>query len=120
MPEAAKSDVVRIWVGYNVVFALKANRSVVGWGQWYAENGADVQLSTFPAALQGLPLLSIVNGGYHNLALLQNGTVYAWGYNGTCATDLICDSLANILSPAFLQLAPSSKPFPPIYPRHVC
>jgi alpha-tubulin suppressor-like RCC1 family protein len=65
--------VVAIAAGVNHSLALKADRTVVGWG-----NNSSQQ-RTPPAGLQNV--VAVAAGYYHSLALKGNGTVVGWGLN---------------------------------------
>ena len=71
--------------------ALKADGTVWAWGYNYygqlGNTGVGTQ-STTPVAVQGLPALprkavAVAAGYNHSLALLDDGTVYAWGDNSS-------------------------------------
>ena len=90
-PMAAKT-IIQISAGAGHSLALASDGTVYAWGQnTYGQLGNNVTTnSSSPVAVQttGTPMAgkSIVNiaaGGYHSLALADDGTVYAWGYNPT-------------------------------------
>ncbi len=90
-PMAAKT-ITQISAGAGHSLALASDGTVYAWGQnTYGQLGNNVTTnSSSPVAVQttGTPMAgkSIVNiaaGGYHSLALADDGTVYAWGYNPT-------------------------------------
>jgi alpha-tubulin suppressor-like RCC1 family protein len=63
--------------------------TVEGWGEnYYGQAGgtpltSGCECAETPVAVNGLSGVTQVSGGsYHGLALLSNGTVMAWGYNG--------------------------------------
>ncbi|MBI3885551.1 MAG: immunoglobulin domain-containing protein [Opitutae bacterium] len=65
---AALGDVVAIAAGSYHALALRADGSVVGWG--------DNSLGAMPS---GLVAMAIAAGDYHSLVLRSDGTVVAWG-----------------------------------------
>jgi alpha-tubulin suppressor-like RCC1 family protein len=69
------SQIVRIAAGSFHSLALKADGTVVAWG----DNNRGQ--STVPAGLTGVA--AIEAGGNHSLALKADGTVVAWGSNGS-------------------------------------
>ena len=90
-PMAAKT-ITQISAGAGHSLALASDGTVYAWGQnTYGQLGNNVTTnSSSPVAVQttGTPMAgkSIVNiaaGGYHSIALADDGTVYAWGYNPT-------------------------------------
>ncbi|NBV87504.1 MAG: hypothetical protein EBS01_14835, partial [Verrucomicrobia bacterium] len=79
------SDVCFVASGYHHVLALKKDGTVWAWG-----NNADGELGTGTAqnicnkpeqvsSLSGI--IAVAAGGFHSLALKDDGTVWAWGYN---------------------------------------
>ncbi|MGV3658705.1 MAG: choice-of-anchor D domain-containing protein [Prosthecobacter sp.] len=73
-PPAGLEDVTAISGGDRHALALKADGTVVAWG----DNGFG-QLDV-PAGLTGVTAISA--GTYHSLAVKSDGTVVAWGNNG--------------------------------------
>jgi hypothetical protein len=69
--------------------ALKADGSVVGWGENY-----DGQCNV-PAGL--IDAVAIAAGGYHSLAIQSNGTVLAWGANYNNQTN-VPPGLSNVIA----------------------
>ena len=67
------TNVVAIAAGYYHSLALRADGTVVGWG-----NNSDGQ-TTIPASATNV--VAIAAGGWHSLALRRNGTVVSWGRN---------------------------------------
>jgi alpha-tubulin suppressor-like RCC1 family protein len=79
------SSVVAISAGHSHVLALKSDGTVWGWG---ANNDGQIGTGTTgtqvnsPTQILGLTQAVAVSAGKnHSLALLSNGTVWAWGYN---------------------------------------
>ena len=82
------TNIIAIAAGGRHNLALKADGTVIGWG----DNGSG-QIS-IPAGLSNV--VAIAAGGYetydangaitavfsYSLALADNGTIYGWGYNG--------------------------------------
>jgi alpha-tubulin suppressor-like RCC1 family protein len=79
------SGVTAIAAGGEDSLALLSNGTVKAWGyNGYGQlgNGSEAVSSNVPVAVSGLSGVSaIAAGGNHNLALLSNGTVMAWGDN---------------------------------------
>jgi hypothetical protein len=80
------TDVVDIAVGYEHVVAVKADGTVWAWGSNYANQlGNGSPSSIFQATPVQVPNLAnvtkVASGFDHTLALLGDGTVWAWGYN---------------------------------------
>jgi alpha-tubulin suppressor-like RCC1 family protein/uncharacterized protein YkwD len=82
------SDIIAISAGFNHSLALKLDGSVWAWGDNSAGQLGDsshvprltpVQVQTSPS-VSG-KIVKIAAGGVHNLALEQNGRVWAWGGN---------------------------------------
>ena len=82
------SGVTAISAGFEHSLALRANGSVSGWG---ANHSGQLGDSTTTQRLTPVkvqitqPTGTIVNiaaGGFHSLALEQNGSTWAWGGNG--------------------------------------
>jgi alpha-tubulin suppressor-like RCC1 family protein len=79
------------WGDWSHSLALLDNGKVYGWGyNGYGQLAREVSgLNYFdtPVELSDLPhpndvqVKTIVAGDFHSLALMENGTVYAWGYN---------------------------------------
>jgi RHS repeat-associated protein len=76
---------VAVSSGYYHVLALKGNGSVWSWGynnygQLGSGNGG-INYS-IPAQVTGLSgIVSVAGGGFHSLALKNDGSVWSWGYN---------------------------------------
>ncbi|MEX2237942.1 MAG: thrombospondin type 3 repeat-containing protein [Dehalococcoidia bacterium] len=84
-------DVVAIAAAGNHSLALLADGTVLAWGSDdFGELGDDATFAdqTTPVAVSGFALpsdpdvLAIAAGFYHSLALLADGTLRAWGYDG--------------------------------------
>ena len=81
------SGIVAIAAGYRHSLALKSDGTVWAWGY-----GADGQLGNASFANQNSPVqvaigavtvIAIAAGNYHSVAVVNDGTVRAWGYNGS-------------------------------------
>ena len=76
---------VAVSSGYYHVLALKGNGSVWSWGynnygQLGSGNGG-INYS-IPAQVTGLSgIVAVAGGGFHSLALKNDGSVWSWGYN---------------------------------------
>jgi len=79
------SNVSAIAAGIYHSLALKQNGSVWSWGyNYYGQlgNGNFIYRQNHPVAVSNLINVSaIAAGGFHSLALKQNGSVWSWGYN---------------------------------------
>jgi alpha-tubulin suppressor-like RCC1 family protein len=78
-----------IGAGYWHSLALKADRTVIAWG-----NNSQGQTNT-PASLTNA--LQITAGYHHNLALRPDGTVVAWGYSSSGQTNVPA-GLTNVVA----------------------
>ena len=80
----------------NHTLALRANGTLVAWGQNEDAIGNFVGQSTIPPGLNGV--VAIGAGEYHSIAAKSDGTVVAWGDNshGQCDTPA---GLANVVAP---------------------
>ena len=85
------SNVVSVAAGEGHSLALKSDGTVVGWGSNRFGEATGVPTTGFPhyssgvVVLAGQPLTSVTAvaaGAKVSLALKNNGTVVAWGYNG--------------------------------------
>jgi Regulator of chromosome condensation (RCC1) repeat len=83
------TNVVAIAAGSDWGLALKADGTVVGWGD--SSNG---QIS-IPTGLTNV--VAIVAGNLHSLALKADGTVVGWGYNNYGETTIPA-GLANVVA----------------------
>jgi hypothetical protein len=86
VPVSGLSEVATVASGSAFSLALMNDGTVMAWGaNDFGElgNGTHGGFSDVPAAVSGLSeVMAIAAGGDHSLALLKNGTVMAWGYNG--------------------------------------
>ena len=82
---AGLSNVVAIAAGGNHSLALRADGSVVAWGDNLDAVGNFAGESVVPFQLP--PVTAVGAGDYHSLAAVNDGTVVAWGDNseGQCA-----------------------------------
>lgn len=81
------SQVVAISAGFNFVLALKSDGTLWAWGSnWDGQLGNGTTSSSpvaAPVEVKGISnVTAIAAGGYHALAVVSGGSVYAWGYNG--------------------------------------
>jgi alpha-tubulin suppressor-like RCC1 family protein len=85
--------IVSIDGSYSHGIALAADRSTIfTWGydaEGQLGNGVDGDaIVPTPvvtrAQLDGSYIKQVTGGGYHSMALTENGRIYAWGYNGHC------------------------------------
>jgi hypothetical protein len=79
------TNIIAVSGGWDHSLALKSDGTVWAWGNNAAGqlgNGTNTA-SSVPALVIGLPMpaVAIAAGGFHSLALLSNGTVWAWGSN---------------------------------------
>lgn len=84
---AGLSNVVAISAGFDFVLALESNGTVWAWGSnWDGQLGngvTDAHPIATPVEVKGISsVTAIAAGGYHALAIVSGGGVYAWGYNG--------------------------------------
>lgn len=73
-----------------------------GWFEaWTSVTGLTLRPTPLPG-LDGLPIVHVVSGDWHYLALTANGEVYAWGKNdwGQCGLDSM---LEDITTPTRVQ-----------------
>ncbi len=98
---AGLDNVVAVSAGLGYAMALRRDGTVRVWG-----DGGDVELlynfagtrdpsihkgdqwTARPFAIPGLRDVVAISAGASNIALLANGTVRAWGYNGFCSMGL--------------------------------
>ncbi len=80
VPEAARTNVTHITAGWGFSVAVRGDGSVLVWGNdsMIGECGLVTDMPDFPS----LPAVQAISaGGQHVLALLQDGSVRAWGCN---------------------------------------
>ena len=89
------TDVVAIAGGSSHSLAVKSDGTVYAWGyDGFGQLGDSTShagsLSRTPVQVHGVGgsgfltgVSSVAGGGLHSLALMSDGTVYAWGYNGS-------------------------------------
>lgn len=79
------TNIVDISAGVYHAMALGADGTVYAWGYgWHGQLGTGSQSHAFsPVTVSALPgpAADIAAGGYHSLALLADGTLFAWGSN---------------------------------------
>lgn len=96
-PVAGLSGITEVATGHSQSLALLEDGTVMAWGynehgnlgvgtasgpQSCGEGWSAVSCTSTPMTVQGLSgVTAIASGWLHNLALLQDGTVMAWGYN---------------------------------------
>ena len=80
------SGATRITGGNDHSLALLSDGTVRAWGDESSGalgNGSTSSVQSTPVSVNGLSGVTAISAGdYHSLALLANGTVVAWGYNG--------------------------------------
>lgn len=88
VPVTGLTDVVGIAAGYEFTLAVLSNGTVKAWGHddsFQLGNGATAGDQTTPVDVQGIPsgrsVRGLAAGIFHALALLDNGSVVAWGSN---------------------------------------
>ncbi|MBI2521824.1 MAG: hypothetical protein HYV97_15520 [Bdellovibrio sp.] len=90
VPIGANRTIVQMEGGYYQNCALLDNGDVKCWGYgYYGQLGQDNQANYYGASLYSLPAVNLGRpatkvsmGIWHACALLDNGTVKCWGYNG--------------------------------------
>ena len=79
------NNVVAIAAGEGHTLVLKKDGSLWSWGSnsnGQLGSGSKVAKSVTPVQVSGLTTITaIASGGFHNLALRRDGTVWAWGSN---------------------------------------
>ena len=80
------TGITAVATGFYHILALKNDGTVWAWGtNDYGElgNGVLTSSKTVPVMVSGLTgVVAIAAGGWHNLAVKSDGTVWAWGTNG--------------------------------------
>jgi alpha-tubulin suppressor-like RCC1 family protein len=104
----ALSGVIAISAGGSHSLALLRNGTVVAWGEndhgELGDGTATTMGADVPVVVRGLSAVTAISaGGNHNLALLANGAVKAWGSNdhgqlGTDSTDPSSDVVVPVKS----------------------
>ena len=84
------SNVVAISAGFNHSLALRADGSVVVWGD--TSNGEG---NIPPSASSGVVAISA--GGFYSLALKADGSVVAWGWNGLDQTNIPASASSGVV-----------------------
>ncbi|MBE3551165.1 MAG: hypothetical protein IMX03_08080 [Brockia lithotrophica] len=87
------TDVVQVAVGVYHSLAVKKDGTVWAWGSnsWGQLGNSKVKVglgyatySVTPVQVEGLTdVVQVAAGGNHSLAVKKDGTVWAWGYNGS-------------------------------------
>ncbi|MDQ4132992.1 MAG: hypothetical protein M3179_07230 [Actinomycetota bacterium] len=84
---AGLSGVTAIAAGVGHTLARKADGTLVAWGlnnKGQLGDGSTVEWRAAPAPVSGLgSVKSITAGGYHNLVVKNDGTLWSWGLNKT-------------------------------------
>jgi len=79
------SGCIAVSSGYYHVLSLKGNGSVWSWGNnSYGQlgSGNSGTYYSIPAEVTGLSgIVAVAGGGYHSMALKNDGSVWSWGYN---------------------------------------
>jgi alpha-tubulin suppressor-like RCC1 family protein len=86
------TGVVAVAAGNNHSLAVKQDGTVWAWGDnYYGELGTSTGNGTTPAQVAGpngqgvlTGITAVAAGADHSLAVKQDGTVWAWGYNWAC------------------------------------
>jgi alpha-tubulin suppressor-like RCC1 family protein len=86
-PVTVTTGVVAISAGFEHSLALKTDGTVLAWGNdasGQLGDGATLTNQSSPVAVSGATdIVAIAAGGGHSLALKADGTVLAWGNNGS-------------------------------------
>ena len=86
VPIAGPGNVIAISAGGQHTLALKSDGTVWSWGgNFFGQLGypSGVFGDLTPRQVNGLnSVIAVATGGFHNLALRADGTVWAWGANG--------------------------------------
>ena len=103
------SEVTAIAAGEHHSLALLKNGTVKAWGEGTAgqlgngaETNSDVPVEVSPQRLKN-EVTAIAAGQSHSLALLKNGTVWAWGEGtfgqlGTCCSESVAPAPVEVLA----------------------
>ena len=112
------TGVVGIAAGYEFTLAVLSNGTVKAWGHddsFQLGNGATAGDQTTPVDVQGIPsgwsVRGLAAGIFHALALLDNGSVVAWGSNvqGQLGDGTINSSdVAKLVNISGVQVPPAS------------
>ncbi|WP_413375275.1 S-layer homology domain-containing protein [Paenibacillus taichungensis] len=86
-----ESRIVKIAAGFFHSLALKADGTVVAWGD------NNYGQTTVPAEVKE-GVVAIAAGGYHSLALKADGTVVAWGYNSNGQTTVPVEAKEGVVA----------------------
>lgn len=92
---AGLSNVLAVSAGGEHNLALKADGTVVNWGQIYSYVAKSWVPISVPSGLSGVVAISA--GDQHSLALKSDGTVVAWGENSAGQTD-VPSSLTDVVA----------------------
>jgi hypothetical protein len=88
-PEAARTDVTAVALGWYHALALKTDGSIVSWGD---------PVGTVPDAANSGVTTAIDAGGGYSLALKADGSVLAWGQSSTGALDVPAAAQTGIVA----------------------
>jgi alpha-tubulin suppressor-like RCC1 family protein len=109
------SDIIAIAPGDAHTLALKSNGTVFGWGcnahgrlgnNSAADSSSPVQVVGSSGSGYLSNVTAVAAGGGHSVALLSNGTVWAWGYNEFGQIGNGATSSGNNLLPVQVLTAP--------------
>jgi alpha-tubulin suppressor-like RCC1 family protein len=91
VPVPGLAGVTLIGTGANHSFAVSSNGWTYAWGwnntgqlgtNWGGDFHSPTIILQIGPSVNPSPIRQIVGGMYHSLALLADGTVYSWGWNG--------------------------------------